>query len=69
MSFDFQKILESKAALRRRLADLPIVEKLNLLDALRERALAIRRASPVGGPVVVREDPKPYRAGDQGKRS
>jgi len=42
VSFDSEKILESKRALRRNLAALPIAEKLRLLDALRERELAIR---------------------------
>ena len=42
MSFDLQKILESKRALRRDLAARPVAEKLRLLDALRERELAIR---------------------------
>jgi hypothetical protein len=44
MSFDPQKILESKRALRRNLAARPVAEKLRLLDALRERELSIRRA-------------------------
>ncbi len=42
MSFDLQMILESKAAHRRKLAQLSIGEKLRLLDAMRERAIAIR---------------------------
>ena len=42
MSFDLQKIIESKRALRRKLAALPVAEKLRMLDALRERELAIR---------------------------
>lgn len=42
MSFDLQKILESKRALRRDLAARPLAEKLRMLDALRERELAIR---------------------------
>ena len=42
MSFDLQEILESKRALRRNLAARPIAEKLRMLDALRERELAIR---------------------------
>ena len=47
MSFDLKKMLESKRALRRDLAARPIAEKLRMLDDLRERALAIRAASPV----------------------
>jgi hypothetical protein len=42
MTFDIQKILQSKRELRRGLAALPIEEKLRLLDALRERQLALR---------------------------
>ena len=43
MSFDLEKILESKRALRRHLASRPIAEKLATLDALRERALTLTR--------------------------
>lgn len=42
MSFDLQKILENKRALRRNLATRPVAEKLRMLDALRQRELAIR---------------------------
>jgi hypothetical protein len=42
MSLDPQKILESKRALRRSLAARPVAEKLRMLDALREREVAIR---------------------------
>jgi len=42
---DMTPIWESKRAYRRRLAQAPIAEKLHMLDALRERTLAIRRAS------------------------
>ena len=42
MSFDLEEMLRSKKAFRARLARLPIGEKLRLLDALRERAVAIR---------------------------
>ena len=46
MSFDLERILASKRALRRNLAARPLAEKLRMLDAMRERALAIRAASP-----------------------
>ena len=63
MSFDLQKILESKRALRRDLAARPLAEKLRILDALRERELAIRRpASESSPPVTLRETPPPYRS-------
>jgi len=45
MTFDLQKIIESKNALRHELAALPIAEKLRMLDALRERAIAIHGES------------------------
>ena len=41
MTPELLKVLESKQALRRELASLPIDEKLRLLDAMRERQLAI----------------------------
>lgn len=42
MTVSLQKIIESKRALRRELATRPIAEKLRMLDAMRERELAIR---------------------------
>lgn len=59
MSFDLEKILASKQALRRKLAARPIAEKLRMLDALRERALMLRPAPAAGS--VLRETPAPYR--------
>lgn len=62
MSFDLQKIIEDKRALRRNLAARPIAEKLRMLDALRERELAIRgRAGYSASAVALREKPAPYR--------
>jgi hypothetical protein len=61
MSFYLQKILESKRAHRRHLAARPIGEKLRLLDALRERELAIRGRALYSDSSVLREDPAPYR--------
>ncbi len=42
MTVDLRKILESKRALRRELAALPVAEKLRMLEMMRERALAVR---------------------------
>jgi hypothetical protein len=42
MSESLYKILESKRALRRKLASRPAAEKLRILDAMREREMAIR---------------------------
>jgi hypothetical protein len=61
MSFDLQKILASKRALRRNLAARPVAEKLRLLDALRERELAIRGRAVPSDSRVLREGPVPYR--------
>lgn len=47
MTFDLAKILESKRQFQKRLAALPIEEKLALLDALHERALVIRASKPL----------------------
>ena len=65
MSFDLQEILKSKRALRRELAARPLAEKLRLLDALRERALAIRPAKPASGADGLREEPPPYGKSDK----
>jgi hypothetical protein len=61
MSFDLQRILESKRAFRQRLAARPVVEKLRMLDALRERAISIRGAAarPVPEQNILREDALP----------
>ena len=63
MSFDFQRVLASKRAFQRKLAMLPVAEKLRLLDELRARALVIRRAavSPLQRSGMVSEPPAEYR--------
>jgi hypothetical protein len=61
MSFDLQKILAGKLALRRDLAARPIGEKLRMLDALRERELAIRGRAVQAHSAALREEPTPYR--------
>jgi hypothetical protein len=63
MSFDIPGILESKRAYRQRLAALPIGEKLRLLDAMREREVAIRGRtdSPASDSAGVREDSATFR--------
>ena len=62
MTFDLQKILESKRALRRNLASRPLAEKLRMLDALRERTLALRESAVRSKSSSLREKPAPYRA-------
>jgi len=61
MSFDLQKILESKRALRRNLASRPIAEKLRMLDTLREREIAIRGKAAVAETGILREKAASYR--------
>jgi len=63
MSFDLQRVLESKRALRQQLAARPVAEKLRMLDDLRERALALRGASrlPPADSSLLREVPPSYR--------
>jgi len=43
MTSTLHDILESKRALRRALASLPVAEKLRMLDVMRERQMEIRR--------------------------
>jgi hypothetical protein len=47
MTFDLNRVLQSKRELRQQLRNLPIAEKLAMLDALRERALTLRAARPL----------------------
>lgn len=67
MTFDLKRILESKSALRRKLAKRPLAEKLAMLDELRERALAIREAAGSMHHPVARETRAEYRSGRDGK--
>ena len=65
MVFDLARILQTKREFRQRLAALaarPIAEELAMLDAPRERALAIRPTRPASAAGVLREEPPPYRA-------
>jgi hypothetical protein len=43
---DLQHIIQSKEAERRRLRALPWLEKLEMLDQLRERHLSLQRMQP-----------------------
>jgi hypothetical protein len=62
MTFDLAKIRQSKREFRQRLAARPIEEKLALLDALRERSLAIRPARTATEAGALREAPPTDRA-------
>jgi len=59
-NFDFERIWEGKRALRQRLATAPIIEELRLLDALHERAVAVRGAR-FREATAVQEKPGPKR--------
>lgn len=59
MTFDLTTILQSKRELRRRLAARPMEEKLAMLDALRERTLALRESRPTAAAEALREEPPP----------
>jgi hypothetical protein len=61
MTFDLAKILRSKREFRQRLAARPIEEKLAMLDALRERALALRPTRSALETGTLHEEPPPYR--------
>lgn len=61
MTFDLQRILDSKRLYRQTLAAKPIAEKLRMLDALRERALTLRQPAHPGKSSVVREASAKYR--------
>ena len=67
MTLDLATILQSKREFRQRLAARPIAEKLAMLDALRECALAIRPARPMLDKGVLREQPQSYRV--QGEKT
>ena len=56
MSFELEKIWESKRVFRRQLTALPIAKKLEILDALHERTLVIKNS---------RTAPKSCRLGEQ----
>ena len=60
MTFDLGRILQSKREFRQRLAARPIAEKLAMLDALRERALALRPAKRAAAADVLREAAPPF---------
>ncbi len=61
MNFDLEKMQQSKNALRRDLAALPIAQKLALLDTLRQRALDARRAVKINGDSPPGNTPKTSR--------
>jgi hypothetical protein len=61
MSYAMQKIIESKLALRRQLAARPVAEKLRMLDAMRERELAIRGRAAHPNPSSLREEPAHFK--------
>lgn len=64
MTFDLERIMAGKRAFRRDLAARPIAEKLRILDALREREVAIRgRRFAASAETTPSEEPPRYRPG------
>ena len=63
MTFDPSKILQSKNEFRQRLAARPIEEKLAMLDALRERALALRPMPSASNSSALHEEPPRHPTG------
>ncbi|MDX2081833.1 MAG: hypothetical protein SFU53_13700 [Terrimicrobiaceae bacterium] len=61
MSLDLETIFAGKRAFHTNLAERPIAEKLRMLDALRERELAIRGRTAPSASFVFREDPALFR--------
>ena len=66
MTFELDSILQSKREFRRRLAARPIEQKLAMLDALRERALAIRPQPSPAAAATLHEQSPPFIV-DKGK--
>jgi hypothetical protein len=60
MTFDLTIILQSKRTFRQRLAARPVEEKLAMLDALRERTLALRKSRPNPTAGTLREESPRY---------
>ena len=61
MIFDLQAIFDSKRIRWTHMTTLPLMEKLRMLDTLRQRALTLRRArAPVTEQPIFREDTVPY---------
>ena len=54
MSTDIQQIVQSKEGERRRLRALPWLEKLEMLDKLRDRHLLLRQTRPQTEAIVRR---------------
>jgi hypothetical protein len=61
MTFDLQRVIESKRVYRHSLAQRPVAEKLAMLDELRDRTRAIRAAAARREATLVRESPTEYR--------
>jgi hypothetical protein len=62
MTFELARILQSKREFRKRLAARPFEEKLSMLDALRARAVILRKSRHDTEAGTVQEEPLAYRA-------
>ncbi|MBI4318324.1 MAG: hypothetical protein HY675_07530 [Chloroflexi bacterium] len=63
MSSDLERIIQSKRAWRRSLAQLPVAEKLALLDVLRDRARELRASASRQKAKLLQESPAEYDVG------
>lgn len=63
MTFDLARIAASKEARRRRMAALPFIEKLRILDAMRQRDVLLCKARSAGD-----RPPSPSAAGRLGPK-
>ncbi len=68
MTSAFARILAGKREFRQRLATRPIAEKLAMLDALRERTLAVRPPPSGMEAVALCEEASPCRAAEEDVR-
>jgi hypothetical protein len=62
MTFNLERILESKRVMRRNLAARPVSEKLAMLDALRDREWVLRESGQAQKIGMLRDSPPPYQA-------
>ena len=65
MTFDLEKIVQSKREYRQCLAAHPIAEKLAMLDALRDRALSLHAAREGYKSAQLREECPPFRLSEK----
>jgi phenylalanine-4-hydroxylase len=63
MNFDIKRVIESKKAMRKKLAHRSIEEKLEMLDVLRQRALDLQKSAKTLHADTVHEQQTACRSG------